>query len=90
MGSAIGKDVPAYVTVSGSPAQAKTINLEGLRRRGFSADAIRELKRCFKILYRQGLTLDLALQRLEGMFHKAPEVQVLIDSVKASERGIVR
>jgi UDP-N-acetylglucosamine acyltransferase len=81
MGSAIGKDVPAYITVSGSPAQAKTINLEGLRRRGFSSDAIGQLRRAFKILYRQGLTLDLALQRLESMFHKTSEVQVLIDSM---------
>jgi UDP-N-acetylglucosamine acyltransferase len=90
MGSSIGKDVPAYVTVSGAPAQAKTINLEGLRRRGFSSDAISQLRRAFKILYRQGLTLDLALQRLETMFHKTPEVVVFIDSIRASERGIVR
>jgi len=90
MGSAIGKDVPAYVTVSGAPAQAKTINLEGLRRRGFSSDAISQLRRAFKILYRQGLTLDMALQRLETMFHKTPEVVVFIDSIRASERGIVR
>ncbi len=90
MGSAIGKDVPAYVTVSGAPAQAKSINLEGLRRRGFSAEAIRQLRRSFKILYRQGLTLDLALQRLESMSPRALEVQVLIDSIRASERGIVR
>jgi UDP-N-acetylglucosamine acyltransferase len=90
MGSAIGKDVPAYVTVSGAPAQAKTINLEGLRRRGFSSEAIGRLRRAFKVMYRQGLTLDLALQRLESMFEKTPEVQVLIDSIRASERGIVR
>ena len=90
MGSAIGKDVPAFVTVSGAPAQAKTINLEGLRRRGFSSDAISQLRRAFKILYRQGLTLDLALQRLESMLHKTREVEVLIDSIRASERGIVR
>lgn len=90
MGSAIGKDVPAFVTVSGAPAQAKTINLEGLRRRGFSSDAISQLRRAFRILYRQGLTLDLALQRLESMLHKTSEVQVLIDSIRASERGIVR
>jgi UDP-N-acetylglucosamine acyltransferase len=90
MGTAIGKDVPAYITVSGSPAEAKTINIEGLRRRGFSADAISQLRRAFKILYRQGLTLDLALQRLETMLRETPEVQVLIDSVRASERGIVR
>ena len=90
MGSAIGKDVPAFVTVSGAPAQAKTINLEGLRRRGFSSDAIGRLRRAFKVMYRQGLTLDLALQRLDSMFEKTPEVLVLIDSIRASERGIVR
>lgn len=90
MGSAIGKDVPAYVTVSGAPAQAKAINSEGLRRRGFSSTAMAQLRRAFKILYRQGLTLDLALQRLESMSDKSPEVLVFIDSIKASERGIVR
>lgn len=90
MGTAIGKDVPAYMTVSGSPAEARTINSEGLRRRGFSSDSIHQLRRAFKILYRQGLTLELALQRLETMLSDTPEVQVLIDSIRASERGIVR
>jgi UDP-N-acetylglucosamine acyltransferase len=48
------------------------------------------LRRAFKVLYRQNLTLDIALQRLETMFHSTPEVVVLIDSIRASERGIVR
>lgn len=90
MQTAIGKDVPAYVTVSGSPAEAKTINTEGLRRRGFSDSAISQLRRAFKILYRQNLTLDIAVQRLETMLSDTPEVKVLIDSIRASERGIVR
>jgi UDP-N-acetylglucosamine acyltransferase len=90
MGTAIGKDVPAYVTVSGAPAEAKTINIEGLRRRGFSSEAISQLRRAFKIVYRQGLTLELAIQRLETMLSDTPEVQVMIDSIRASERGIVR
>ena len=90
MGTAIGKDVPAYITVSGAPAEAKTINIEGLRRRGFAADSISQLRRAFKILYRQGLTLDIALQRLETMVRDTPEVRLLIESVEASERGIVR
>jgi UDP-N-acetylglucosamine acyltransferase len=90
MQTAIGKDVPAYITVSGSPAEAKTINTEGLRRRGFSAEAINQLRRAFKVLYRQGLTLELAIQRLETMFAGTPEVRVLVDSLRASERGIVR
>ncbi len=90
MATGIGKDVPAFVTVSGQPAEAKTINAEGLRRRGFSSETISQLRRAFKILYRQGLTLDVAMQRLETMLRETPEVQVLIDSVRASERGIVR
>lgn len=90
MGTAIGKDVPAYVTVAGAPAEAKTINAEGLRRRGFDARTIGELRRAYKILYRQGLTLELAIQRLETMVVETPEIALLIDSVRASERGIVR
>ncbi len=90
MATGIGKDVPAFVTVSGQPAEAKTINVEGLRRRGFSNDSISQLRRAFKIIYRQGLTLELALQRLETMLRETPEVQTLIDSIRASERGIVR
>lgn len=90
MGTAIGKDVPAFVTVSGAPAEVKTINTEGLRRRGFSSEAISQLRRAFKILYRQGLTIDAALERLELMLRDTPEIQILIDSIRASERGIVR
>lgn len=90
MQTAIGKDVPAYITVSGSPAEAKTINAEGLRRRGFSAHAIGQLRRAFKILYRQNLTLEIALERIQTMLSDTPEVQALIDSIRASERGIVR
>lgn len=90
MGTAIGKDVPAFVTVSGAPAQAKTINSEGMRRRGFCAEAINDLRRAYKIVYKQGLTLDIAVQRLESMMSASPEVRLLIDSLQASERGIVR
>lgn len=90
MQSAIGKDVPAFITVAGSPAEARTINSEGLRRRGFSSRAIHHLRRAFRILYRQQLTLEIALQRLETGFRDTPEVQLLIDSIRASERGIVR
>jgi UDP-N-acetylglucosamine acyltransferase len=90
MGTAIGKDVPAFVTVAGSPAEAKTINSEGLRRRGFSSHTLAELRRAYKIIYRQGLTLDNAVQRLEGMVKETPEIEMLIDSLSNSERGIVR
>ncbi|PIE39191.1 MAG: acyl-[acyl-carrier-protein]--UDP-N-acetylglucosamine O-acyltransferase [Gammaproteobacteria bacterium] len=90
MGTAIGKDVPAYVTVSGVPAQAKTINAEGLRRRGFSAEAISCIRRAYKIVYRQQLTLDMALQRLKQTMGDVPEIDLLVHTLENSQRGIVR
>ena len=90
MGTAIGKDVPAYVTVAGAPAEAKTINSEGLRRRGFEPHTLSELRRAYKIVYRQGLTLDAAIQRLETMVAETPQIALLIESLRTSERGIVR
>ncbi len=84
------KDVPAYVLVAGNPAEVSNINVEGLKRRGFSGDAINALRRAYKIIYRQGLTVDEALTELRAMVGETPEVQPLIDSIVSSKRGIVR
>jgi UDP-N-acetylglucosamine acyltransferase len=88
--SVILKDVPAYVMISGSPAEARNINVEGLKRRGFSSAAISALRRAYKVLYRQGMTVDEALAELQTMVTDNAEVQLLIDSVKNATRGIVR
>lgn len=90
MGTAIGKDVPAYVTVSGNPAEARSMNFEGLRRRGFSVEAIAALRRAYKTVYRQGLTIDTALAELAEPALQFPEVAVFRDSILASQRGITR
>jgi UDP-N-acetylglucosamine acyltransferase len=90
MGTAIGKDVPAYVTVSGNPAEARSMNFEGMRRRGFSPEAIAELRRAYKIVYRQGLTIEQALAELAESAAAFPEVAVFRDSIQASRRGITR
>lgn len=90
MGTAIGKDVPAYVMVSGNPAEAKNINIEGLRRRGFSKDDIATLMKAYKIIYRRGLTLDEALAELESMIAECQPLQELVTSLQTSTRGIVR
>jgi UDP-N-acetylglucosamine acyltransferase len=90
MGSAIGKDVPAYVTVSGNPAGARSMNFEGLRRRGFSVEAIAALRRAYKTVYRQGLTIEAALAELAEPALQFPEVAVFRDSILASQRGITR
>ncbi|MBT3566910.1 MAG: acyl-ACP--UDP-N-acetylglucosamine O-acyltransferase [Porticoccus sp.] len=84
------QDVPAYVTAFGSPAEPKTINSVGLRRRGFSKEAILAIKQGYKILYRQGLSLDDALIKLHVLASQYSEVNLLLDSVKMSSRGIIR
>ncbi|WP_449727830.1 acyl-ACP--UDP-N-acetylglucosamine O-acyltransferase [Gilvimarinus japonicus] len=90
MGCAIGKDVPAYVLVNGAPAAAKSVNAEGLRRRGFSKDEIAAVSRAFKVIYRRGLTVDEALLQLEQLALECPAIRPMIDSLTTSKRGIVR
>lgn len=86
----VTKDVPAYVLVAGNPAEASSINAEGLKRRGFSAAAINALRRAYKIVYRQGLSVDEALVELRAMATATPELRPLIASLADSKRGIVR
>lgn len=89
--SLVLKDIPAFVMVSGNPAQAAGMNFEGMRRRGWSSETITLLKRAYKIVYRQGLTLEVAVQQLEqDILPVCPEVALFIDSLKASTRGITR
>ncbi|MFT7094878.1 MAG: UDP-N-acetylglucosamine acyltransferase [Alcanivorax sp.] len=87
--SLVLKDIPAYVMVSGNPAQARSMNFEGMKRRGWSKQTIASLRTAYKVLYRQGLTLEQALAEMEAM-EASDELQLLIDSLKASERGITR
>lgn len=90
MGSAIGKDVPAYVMVNGNPAAAKSINSEGLRRRGYSKEDISMVNKAFKLIYRRGLTLDEALKELEQLSENCEPLNLMMESLRASTRGIVR
>ena len=90
MGTAIGKDVPAFVTVFGNPAEARSMNFEGMRRRGFSAEAVHALRNAYKIVYRKGLTVEAALSELAESAAAFPEVAIFRDSIRASTRGITR
>ncbi|WP_075186717.1 acyl-ACP--UDP-N-acetylglucosamine O-acyltransferase [Teredinibacter haidensis] len=90
MGSAVGKDIPAYVVVTGAPGAARSINMEGLKRRGFSKDEISQLNKAFKTVYRRGLTLEKAIEELESLAASTGSLSVLIESLKSSTRGIVR
>ena len=89
--SPILKDVPANVMVSGNPAHAFAMNVEGMRRKGWSKNVIQGLRDAFKLIYKSGLTTAEALQQIKiDILPEVAEVQLLIDSVEQSKRGIVR
>ena len=88
--SAVFKDIPAFVMVCGNPANAHGMNFEGMRRRGYSPELITALRRAYKVVYRQGKTLQEALQLLDDEATQYPEVALYRDSILASTRGITR
>ena len=89
--SLIVKDVPAYVMASGNPAHAFGMNVEGMRRKGWSNQVILGLKEAFKLLYKANLTTEQAIAQIrENILPNVAEAQLLVDSVVNSERGIVR
>jgi UDP-N-acetylglucosamine acyltransferase len=90
MGSMVGKDVPPYVTVGGHPAEPHGINAEGLRRRGFSSESIRQIKRAYKLLYKSRLRLEEAMEELRKLAKEAPEVALFPEFIEGSSRGIIR
>lgn len=88
--SKVVQDVPPFMMADGNPAVTRTINKVGLDRNGVSAEAQAALKQCFKLLFRDGLTIPNALARIEQDVPPLPEVRHLIEFVRASERGISR
>jgi len=89
-GSGISKDVPPYVAVGGSPARAYGLNMEGLRRRGFSEASRKLLKAAYKTLYRENLSLQDALLQLKQQATDHPELGILVTFLEQQTRGIVR
>ena len=83
-------DLPPYVMAAGDTAKPYGINSEGLRRRGFSAAALAEIKRAYKTLYKSGLTLDQARVQLVEHARTCAEIGLLSDFLQCSTRGIVR
>ena len=84
------KDVPAYVTVSGNPARAVGLNVEGMRRRKVAAETIAALRLAYRVVYRRGLTVREAGAALEREAAHCADVQAFLASVYASKHGIVR
>jgi len=83
-------DLPPYVMAAGDTAKPYGINVEGLRRRGFSAEAMTAIKRAYKTLYKSGLTLDQAKAQLVEQAKTCAEIGVLTEFLQDCTRGIVR
>ncbi|HKP65128.1 MAG TPA: acyl-ACP--UDP-N-acetylglucosamine O-acyltransferase [Casimicrobiaceae bacterium] len=89
-GAIVLQDVPPYVTAAGYPAKPAGTNSEGLRRRGFSPADIATIKRAYKTLYRNGLSLEAARDALDVAARDAPLLVPLVEFISESARGIVR
>ena len=88
--SVIVKEVPPYLLVSGNKAKPNGLNREGLRRHGFSSEAINLLRKAYKTVYRDGLVLKEALALLKILGQGSEEVTKFTEFIERSERGIVR
>ena len=94
--SVLVADLPPFVMCQGQPAEARSMNFEGLRRRGFSADRLAAVKGMHKALYRDGLTLEASRGRIAALIEKypvaAPDVEMMLAFLEQTspQRGIVR
>ena len=93
-GSALHKDVLPYVTISGNPSAAYGINSEGLKRRGYSPEQISAIKRAYKMVFRQDLTIEQAIEAIESAAQadeaNAQVMRLMSDFLKTADRGIIR
>ncbi len=88
--SAVVKDIPPYVIAAGDRAKLHGLNSVGLRRHGFSQETLSSLKKAYRIIFRIGLTLNEAIERVKAEVEEVSEVNDLIRFINSSERGITR
>ena len=90
VGTVVLQDIPPYLMAAGNTAQPYGINVEGLKRRGFTPDAITALKRAYRTIYKSGLMLEEAKVKLVEEAKAQPDVQLFVDFLNISKRGIIR
>lgn len=90
MDSGLQKDVPPFVMAQGSPAAARSINFEGLKRRGFDRQQMADIKQAFRLLYRSDLRLEHALEELKKLAENSNDVALMVEFIEQSERSIIR
>lgn len=89
-GAQVAKDVLPYLMVAGNDPKVHGLNSVGLKRNGFSVETIANLDKAYKLIFRKKLTIEAAVEELTGMLSECPEVQLFIDGIKNSQRGILR
>ena len=90
MDTGFQKDLPPYIMAHGNPAKPRTINIEGLKRRGFTQADITAIKKAFRLLYKSDLRLEEALIEMQKLADEQQSVQIMVDFIKASTRSIAR
>jgi len=88
--TAVTRDVPPYVMAVGQPAEPHSVNTEGLKRRGFTEEQMRNIKHAYRLLYRSGLKLNDAIAELESYAAGKPELTCFVEFIKHTSRSIVR
>lgn len=86
----VSRDVPAYTMIAGQPPAPRGINSEGLKRREFSAEQIGNIKNAYRLTYRKGRKLSEAIEEIAVLCKQQPELQLYLDSLRSSERGVIR
>jgi UDP-N-acetylglucosamine acyltransferase len=89
-GFRVQKDVCPYTLVGGYPLKTMGLNIVGLKRRGFPERTIEILKQTFKVLFRSKLNTSQAVERIKSEVETIPEVQIILDFIAKSERGIIK
>jgi len=88
--SAVTLDIPPYVSAAGNRAQLYGLNLVGLKRKGFTDQTIAILKKAYKTIFRSGHTIDEAIRKALDEFPESSEVNILVEFIRSSKRGITR
>jgi UDP-N-acetylglucosamine acyltransferase len=90
MGTILLQDLPPFVTAAGNPAEPRSINAEGIKRRGFSPAEVTAVKRAFKTLYKSGMKLEEARAAIAADVVAAPQLALLSAFLDVPGRGIIR
>lgn len=88
--SGVGQDIPPYMIASGARARLFGLNTVGLKRHGFSEETLSELKRAYKILFREKRTLKDAIKKIQAELPYSEEIRHLIEFIEENKRGICR